>query len=432
MQGEERMGLAEYRRKRQFGRTREPRRRKAAARGHSYVVQKHAASHLHYDFRLELDGVLKSWAVPKGPSLDPAVKRLAVEVEDHPVEYGDFEGTIPEGEYGGGTVMLWDRGSWEPLDDPREGLREGKLKFRLHGEKLAGAWMLVRTRRGSADKPQWLLFKERDEEARPEREYDVEEAEPLSVASGRDLDEIAADKDRVWGSSDDENGRQKDDPKPRRRAKSKESTAKKAPAKQASRGKHKAGKRKHFKRLPKHVKVELATLVERAPEGEQWFHEIKFDGYRLLAFIDGDDVRLETRNELDWTEKLPELASAVGRLGVQQAIFDGEVVALNQHGVSEFQALQEALSARKRGALIYYVFDLPWLDGEDLRILPLEERKARLGGLGLPVDRGAVRMAEHVVGDGPQFFAEAEKLGLEGIISKRTGRPYIARGLATG
>ncbi len=408
------MGLKEYRRKRRFRRTSEPRGRKASKRGQLYVVQKHAASHLHYDFRLELDGVLKSWAVPKGPSLDPSVKRLAVEVEDHPVDYGDFEGTIPEGEYGGGTVMLWDRGSWEPLDDAHEGLREGKLKFRLHGEKLAGNWMLVRTRRGSTGKPQWLLFKERDEYARPESKYDIEQAEPLSVASGRDLDEIAAAKDRVWSSSDGESGKRKADPKTTRRAQK--------PSSKKSSG----SSRKHFKPLPKHVGVELATLVKQAPEGEQWFHEIKFDGYRLLAFIEGDDVRLETRNELDWTAKFPELAAAVGRLGIRQAIFDGEVVALNKRGVSEFQGLQEALSARRRGSLIYYVFDLLWLDGEDLRPLPLEERQARLDGLGLPVDRGPVRLTEHVIGNGPRFFAEAEKLGLEGIISKLADRPYKA------
>jgi bifunctional non-homologous end joining protein LigD len=357
---------------------------------------------------LELDGVLKSWAVPKGPSVDPAQKRLAVHVEDHPVDYGGFEGVIPQRQYGGGTVMLWDRGSWEPVGDAREGYRSGKLKFQLHGEKLSGGWMLVRTR-GSLSR-QWLLIKERDASVRPSDEYDVTEEEPLSVASQRDLAQIAAAGDRVWNSSAKSNGSNHKAAKPGKRSKARTTVKVRAPRKRRA--------------LPASVKPQLATLVEKPPEGEGWLHEIKFDGYRILAYVDGDKVRLKSRNDLDWTAKFPELAKAVGRGKARQVILDGEVVALNEHGVSDFQALQSALTSHKRGGLIYYVFDLLWLDGEDLRGLPLAERKPRLESLKLPVDRGPLRFAEHVRANGADFFAEAERLGLEGIISKRQDQPY--------
>ncbi len=408
------MTLARYRQKRDFQRTAEPRgkARKVAQRGGlQYVVQKHDASHLHFDFRLELDGVLKSWAVPKGPSLDPSQKRLAVEVEDHPLEYGSFEGTIPEGEYGGGTVMLWDRGTWEPLEDPHVGYRNGKLKFNLHGEKLKGEWLLVRRHGPQTAKPQWLLFKARDAEARDEKKYNITDAEKLSVSTGRDLDEIAADKKRVHHSSrvaaDSDS---KVAPKARQSA-----------AKRSTRGKR--GSKKHS--LPAKITPQLPTLVESAPEGDEWLHEIKFDGYRMICRADGSDVSFETRNHLDWTAKLPEVAAVVGKLGLRQTILDGEVVVFDDKGITEFQLLQNAFREKSRQSLIYVVFDLLVLDGKDLRSLPLEERKNRLAGLGLPSDRGRVRYVEHTEGDGPIFFQQAERRGLEGIVSKRRDRPYM-------
>lgn len=406
------MTLAKYRKKRDFNRTAEPR-GKARSRqaGHSFVVQKHDASHLHYDFRLELDGVLKSWAVPKGPSLDPSQKRLAVEVEDHPLEYGTFEGTIPEGEYGGGTVMLWDRGTWEPLEDPQVGYRNGKLKFNLHGEKLKGEWLLVRRHGPQSAKPQWLLFKARDAEAREEKKFNITEAEPLSVKTGRDLDEIAADKkSRIHHSNRD----------------STEATTKSTPAaNRSARARRRA--KKHS--LPTKIAPQLPTLVESAPDGDAWLHEIKFDGYRMICRADGTDVRFETRNHLDWTAKLPGLAAAVGKLDLHQTILDGEVVAFDERGITQFQLLQNAFHEKSKRALVYAVFDLLFLDGEDLRGLPLEQRKSRLADLGLPTDRGRVRYVEHIEGNGPEFFKEAERRGLEGIVSKRRDRPYtLGRG----
>jgi bifunctional non-homologous end joining protein LigD len=418
------MPLAEYRRKRDFQKTREPRGTPASGRGRAFVVQKHDASHLHYDFRLELDGELKSWAVPKGPSLDPAEKRLAVAVEDHPLEYGSFEGTIPEGQYGGGTVMLWDRGDWEPVGDAAAGYRAGKLKFRLHGEKLNGGWTLVRAGGQGRDPRQWLLIKERDEEARDHEKFDVAAREPLSVASGRDLDEIASAGDAVWDSTDHKASHRKSS---RARPKSKASSVGvKPPAR--SRVAKTAGKSKAARgstKLPTAIKPQLATLVDKPPEGPEWIHEFKFDGYRVVAFVDRGDVRLQTRGGLDWTAKFPTVAAACGQLKLDNAVLDGEVVALNEQGVSDFQNLQQALH-QGSGSLIYYVFDLLWLNGDDLRPLPLAERKARLKSLKLPSNRGAIRLTEHIAGHGDAFFAEAARLGLEGMVSKRADRPYQA------
>ena len=415
------MSLTRYRQKRKFRRTPEPRgaaprRRQRRQSGLSFVVQKHDASHLHYDFRLELGGVLKSWAVPKGPSLDPTIKRLAVEVEDHPLEYGSFEGTIPQREYGGGTVLLWDRGRWQPQDDPEAGLREGKLKFELEGEKLRGAWMLVRRHGPQAAKPQWLLFKVHDEQARNEAEFIVTEALPVSVASGRDLDEIAA------GKKGRRNRHQVHSPPASLpKAARREKTA--APGEKRC---DRVGKRS----LPRNISPQLPTLVDAAPSGDEWSHEIKFDGYRMLCHLDGAEARFETRRHQDWTAKLPELAKAAARLKLRQTIVDGEVVAFDEHGISQFQILQNAFRERQNQKLVYTVFDLLFLDGEDLRDLPLEERKARLKDLGLPADRGPIRYTDHMVGHGPEFFREAERHGLEGIVSKRRDRPYRSgRGL---
>ena len=379
------MSLERYHEKRHFRRTPEPRGRvEKSAEGFSYVIQKHAASHLHYDFRLELDGVLLSWAVPKGPSLDPRDKRLAMQVEDHPVEYGGFEGTIPKGEYGGGTVMVWDRGSWEPEGDPRKDYARGRLTFTLHGEKLHGKWHLVRTASDPQGRKRWLLFKGADDEAR-RSDGTITEDMPASALTGRSLDEIAADADATWHS--------KDPPKKKR------TTHEPPPA----------------------IAPELATLVKEPPEGDEWLHEVKLDGYRILAHLARGKATLYSRNAKDWTERIPQIARAVARLGAKSALLDGEVVALRDDGVSDFQLLQNSLGDSDV-PLAYFVFDLLELDGEDLRGQPLERRKERLAALLAP--RGAVRLSEHVVGGGAKVYANACKLGLEGIVSKRRDAPY--------
>src|SRR5438874_1302563 len=301
------MALEEYRRKRDFRKTPEPAgvaaSHEQAQAGLSFVIQKHAARRLHYDFRLELDGVLKSWAVPKGPSLDPGEKRLAVHVEDHPLDYGGFEGVIPEGQYGGGTVLLWDRGSWTPEGpDPAEAYRKGALKFRLDGNKLHGHWALVRMGGKAANErhENWLLIKERDEEAVPGSEAALVDQNPLSVASGRSMEAIAAERDRVWDSTKGELPGE----------------GPKAATKPASSRPRAARKRA----MPETVAPQLATLADKAPDGEEWLHEIKYDGYRLLAHIEHGKVRLVTRNGLDWTGKFAALARALAELPVNSAL----------------------------------------------------------------------------------------------------------------
>ena len=288
--------LAEYRRKRDFSRTPEPAGKPRGKHGFSFVVQKHAARRLHYDFRLELDGVLLSWAVPKGPSLDPRDKRLAMRTEDHPVEYGGFEGGIPKGEYGGGTVLLWDRGTWEPIGDAREDLRKGKLEFLLHGEKLRGSWTLVRIRGRDARESgkTWLLMKHRDDKVRPAAEYDITADRPESVASGRSMDEIARDRDRVWHSNRSASSEQEAGPAPKRggRVRRKPRDLPSVP------GARRAP-------LPKQVDAQLATLVNDPPRGDDWLHEMKLDGYRILARMEKRKARLWSRNAKDWTERFP-------------------------------------------------------------------------------------------------------------------------------
>jgi bifunctional non-homologous end joining protein LigD len=397
--------LEEYKRKRDFRHTPEPAGGSTSSGGFAYVIQKHAASRLHYDFRLELDGVLLSWAVPKGPSLDPAEKRLAVHVEDHPIEYGTFEGTIPKGEYGGGTVLLWDQGRWIPEGDPHAGMRKGDLKFRLEGEKLGGSWVLVRIRGKPEDKAEnWLLIKHRDEVARPASEYDILEERPESVASGRTLDEIAAAKGRVWSSKQKDGGPLASD----------------IPDPDAIDGARKAP-------LPREPGAELATLVEAAPEGDGWLHEIKFDGYRILAVLKNGKATLLTRNAKDWTDRFKPVATAVLDLPVTDAVLDGEVVVLQDNGTTSFQALQNALSPGRTAAeLTYFLFDILHLNGRDLRGVPLDERKRVLRSvLGLR-GGGRLRFSDHVIGNGPDFHAQACGLGVEGIISKRRDSPYRA------
>ncbi|HEX4129755.1 MAG TPA: DNA ligase D [Pirellulales bacterium] len=431
------MSLKEYHRKRDFKKTAEPRGAKGVPKGWLYVVQKHDASHLHYDFRLQLGDVLLSWAVPKGPCLDPSQKRLAVHVEDHPVDYGDFEGTIPQGQYGGGTVMLWDRGHWEPVDDAKKSYAAGRLKFHLFGEKLRGGWMLVRRGGGnSPDEKNWFLFKERDDEARPLDEYDVLVEQPLSVSTGRDLDEIANGKSRVWQS----NGKPKRSSAAQEPAKKQtvaKSTAKKKAA--SKRAKRPRAKRSRVKpddvpgaqpgRLPKFVKPQLATLTDEAPAGDEWIHEIKFDGYRMLCRIDrgrsGEPaIEFITRNEQNWTAKLPALVEAAAALPVETALVDGEVVALEPDGLSSFQSLQNAFREGRPSALVYYVFDLLHLNGTNLMPATLDDRKRVLSDLVPSTDSGPIRFSDHVPGSGAEFFQQACKAHLEGIICKRRDRPY--------
>jgi bifunctional non-homologous end joining protein LigD len=455
------MSLDTYRQKRNFARTSEPRGRQSRRKGHEFVVQKHDARNLHYDFRLELDGVLLSWAVPKGPSLDPSVKRLAMQTEDHPLDYGSFEGVIPEGEYGGGTVLLWDRGTWEPEGDAQEMYRRGRLSFALHGEKLHGGFHLVRTAGGGkSGARRWLLFKSRDAEARPGSDAQVLEESPNSVTTGRDLDSIAEDPDHVWTSKASEktgaeaptkgratkgratngqptnghstnghstnghstNGRaarasaaQRVNGKPAKGAAPSMATLAKALAR------HPGAKRAE---LPEFITPELATLVPDAPGGEGWLHEIKLDGYRILVRFEGGHARLFSRRGNDWTPRLPSIASALGRLPIESGWLDGEVVVLDDQGVSNFQRLQNSMEAGRDVGCVYFAFDALFLDGYDVRGLPLTERKALLRSVLSQTKSERVRFGDHVEGNGPAFFERACNLGLEGIVSKRADAAY--------
>ncbi len=412
------MGLREYRQKRDFTRTPEPsgarESRARASKKPSYLIQKHAATRLHYDFRLEMDGVLKSWALPKGPSLDPAAKRLAVHVEDHPIAYGGFEGVIPKDEYGGGTVMLWDRGWWEPVGDPAAAYAKGDFKFILHGEKLHGRFVLVRMKKRNERErgDNWLLIKERDAEARPGSDDAILDEATDSVATGRAMAEIARDADRVW------NSKKRDTKKsPLARA----APTKPKPALALDPAKIPGAKR--AKSIPR-LKPQLASAADDAPEGEAWLHEIKYDGYRLLASLDDGAVTLRTRNDLDWTKKFPELAKALAALPVKSALLDGEVVHLTSGGASSFSALQADLADRKTAALYYIAFDLLYLDGWDLTKAKLEARKEALHAI---VDAAAsprLRYSDHQLGHGKLVFANAARLGLEGIVAKRRDALY--------
>jgi bifunctional non-homologous end joining protein LigD len=408
--------LAKYRAKRDFTRTAEPSGDKVAPASQRlrYVIQKHDARRLHYDLRLEVGGVFKSWAVTRGPSLDPADKRLAVEVEDHPLDYGDFEGTIPKGQYGGGTVLLWDRGYWAPEDgaDPIKALKKGELKFVLEGEKLHGGWVLVRLKDRPRDNHHnWLLIKHRDQAARTHDKEDVL-GEAESVASGRSMDEIAAGRgkapkpfvrkaagkaDAVWRTN-----RDGDDNPP----------AAAAPDPPEA-------------EMPRFVEPQLAKLVDRPPAGAGWAHEVKFDGYRMQLRVEHGHATLRTRKGLDWTDKFPEIAGAGDNLA--DCLVDGEICALNDAGAPDFAALQAAIADDKTGRLVFFVFDALFVDGRDLRKLPLTERKTRLQALlsalkGADADR--IRFVEHFVEPGEAVLRSACRMSLEGIVSKRLDAPY--------
>ena len=387
--------LKDYRRKRDFTKTAEPSGDKAPSAGEvlRFVVQKHDATRLHYDFRLELDGVLKSWAVTKGPSTNPADKRLAVRVEDHPLDYGDFEGTIPEGQYGGGTVMLWDEGTWEPIGDPHEGLDKGDLKFRLKGKRMKGEWVLVhmkgrdqKTRNGPREN--WLLIKHRDRYA---TEADgLTQKFTTSVETGRDIDGIAKGlKSR------------------------KKSTKAEPKAKVWTGGKALA--------LPEFRSPQLATLTEDIPEGDDWLFEVKYDGYRAIAAIAGPEVRLYTRNANDWTEQFSRLVEPLGKLTKGSLLLDGEICAIKD-GRTDFSTLKDALS--NGGELVYFVFDLLEQDGESFEKLPLVERKARLEKLLKKVKDPAIHYSDHVIGHGDKVLAAMRAAHQEGMIAKRMDAPY--------
>jgi len=420
--------LSSYRKKRDFEKTTEPSGdvpvKPSSQR--RFVIQKHDATRLHYDFRLEFDGVFKSWAVTRGPSLDPHDKRLAVEVEDHPLDYGDFEGTIPKGQYGGGTVQLWDRGTWES-DDPDKGYKKGDLKFTLDGDKLHGSWVLVRMRhdRNGGKRTNWLLIKHRDEYAREGEDNDIL-AEDRSVASGRSMAQIAAGKgkapkpfmtathgrgkaDAVWHSNRGDAAEA--------RAEKKLTRAHATSAKTARPVKVDA--------MPEFVAPELCAPVERPPNGSGWGHEIKFDGYRVQLRVEDGKASLRTRKGLDWTEKFKAIAKEGAAL--PDVLIDGEIVALGKGGNPDFSALQAAISDGKTDGLIFYAFDLLFAEGEDLRRLPLRERKARLKGL-LEARKAkksnAILYVEHFEDDGDTVLESAKRLSLEGIISKKLESPY--------
>ncbi|MFG1428955.1 DNA ligase D [Roseixanthobacter glucoisosaccharinicivorans] len=438
--------LSKYRAKRDFKQTAEPSGAHAVAPGNAlrFVVQKHDATRLHYDFRLELDGVFKSWAVTRGPSLDPADKRLAVEVEDHPLDYGDFEGTIPKGQYGGGTVMLWDRGTWEVEGDlsAEEALAKGDLKFTLQGEKLHGSYVLVRmkTDRTGGKRTNWLLIKHRDADAHP-GDKDALLKQDRSVASGRGMEEIAAGEgpaptpfmtarggkvaaDAVW---DSRAGLAAD----ARAAKAKGASAADAavvrskpvaaPAKTAARKRAAPAPAA----MPDFVPPQLCTSLERPPSGKGWVHEIKLDGYRIQLRVEGGKAALRTRTGLDWTARFSAIAEAAGTL--PDALIDGEVVALNAHGAPDFPALQVALSEGRTQDLIYFAFDLLFAGAEDLRALPLETRKERLQALlDAQGENARLRYVEHLDNSGDAVLRSACQLDLEGIVSKRLDAPYAS------
>ena len=392
-------GLERYRAKRDFTKTREPPGGTVTPESSVFVVQKHAARRLHYDLRLQFGDALKSWAVPQGPSLDPEVRRLAVHTEDHPLEYADFEEQIPKGQYGAGGMIVWDRGTWTPMGDPEEDYRKGAIKFRLAGEKLGGGWTLVRLKPKEGERgDNWLLIKERDPFARPGSGTAILDERPESVLSGRRVEELAESEAPSKPARA---------PKPR-------------PVKAAAlKGARKAP-------LPRSFRPQLASPAARAPDGEEWLHEIKFDGYRTIARIDGGEVRLCTRTGLDWTDRYGALVQGFRGLPCQQALIDGEIVVQDERGIASFAALQDALSEGRTHELIFFAFDLMYLDGYDLTEVPLLERKRALEALldAVVGPTTPLQISEHVVGQGRAFFEQASQLGLEGVISKRAEAPY--------
>jgi bifunctional non-homologous end joining protein LigD len=448
------MALEEYKRKRSFSRTPEPPPTVEKKSEHRFVVQKHRASHLHYDFRLEMEGVLKSWAVPKGPSLDPADKRLAMQVEDHPVSYFHFEGIIPPGNYGAGTVMVWDTGTWEALGNASDMLRGGDLKFRLKGKKLKGEFVLarMRSRRPGSKGTEWLLIKKRDDQV--EEGYDINEYD-WSALTRRSLDEIAGDE----GSAEWESNRKAAVPQKNKwlagaLKKRKKLTAESAENAEKKKAKKSSGvsaasavkknlsphpelagiKGAEKERMPEFIPPMLATLVDEPFDDQDWLFEIKWDGYRALAFLEGDRLRLTSRNQNDFTGEFPELRELTNSVRARQAILDGEVVALDDEGRSSFSLMQQRTGFRERGRvagkdrgvpIVYYVFDLLYLDGYSLLRVDLEKRKELLRGI--VAESRILRYSDHVATDGVSLYRAAAQKGLEGIVGKRRSGCYIPK-----
>jgi bifunctional non-homologous end joining protein LigD len=430
--------LARYRSMRDFDTTAEPRgqgaqKDRASGGELPFVVQKHAARQLHYDFRLAWDGVLKSWAVAKGPSYFPGHKRLAVHVEDHPLEYGDFEGTIPKGQYGGGAVMVWDTGTWKPLGDADKGLKEGHLKFELQGKKLKGSWALVRMH-GRADRSgrdNWLLIKEKDELARGESDPAIVDESPDSAVSGRSIDQIANGNGRVWNSSRASSERKES-------AISKRESHSSAPASIKSRNSQRLRSRLKSlpeESLPKFIAPQLAQSVTSPPKGKRWLFEIKLDGYRIQIHVGARgsrgkgtrEVHLYTRKGLDWSDRMPGVVHAAEQLSVASAVIDGEAVVLDENGISNFADLQAAFQEKTRREITYFAFDLLHLDGHNLRTLSLVERKELLAevlnGIG---GQGLLRYSEHLRADGIEVFKKACALRAEGIVAKAATGKYVS------
>lgn len=395
--------LGRYNAKRDFTKTAEPsgkavRAKEKKSQALAFVIQKHWASRLHYDLRLELGGVMVSWAVPKGPSYDPAVKQMAIHVEDHPVDYNTFEGDIPKGEYGGGTVIVWDRGTWEPVEDPVEGMTKGKLIFKLHGEKLAGLWELVRiSKPGAKKQEQWIFFKKRgDAWVRPSTEYDVISALPDSVV------------EKPLGLIEER--------EPRERPANTRPSA--APAKDdLLRGQRAA--------LPAKMQPQLATLVSSVPPGD-WVVESKFDGYRMLVRVDGERVQLFTRNGHDWTARLQPVADAVAALGLDNAWLDGEIVVMNDAGLPDFNLLQNAIDNARTKDVEMFVFDVLFLGGKDVREVPLASRRAVLQELFETVDSEVLHFSQSFDVVPGQLLEAACQMGMEGVMVKRADAPYVA------
>ncbi|OON63364.1 DNA ligase D [Massilia sp. KIM] len=405
----------------------------------TFVIQKHWASRLHYDFRLELDGTMKSWAVPKGPSYDSRDKRMAVHVEDHPISYSDFEGTIPEKQYGAGKVIIWDKGTWTPLEDPHKGFAKGSIKFEMHGHKMHGRWTLVRLK-GHEDERQepWLLIKEKDEYMRSSEEFSVVDEMPDSV---KHLPMPAPAERKLEALKEDAEEQAEDTPpKPA----SKKAVAAKAPAKKAAAAKapaKKAAARKSAKgsgaalpegavkaALPEAFQPELATLVDAPPaRPEEWVFEVKFDGYRMLARIEQGEVRLITRNANDWTDRLQPLKDELERMGLPDGWYDGEIVVHDENGKPNFGLLQLAFDGSNRADILYFLFDAPYFDGHDLREVPLVERRAVLQQAFAKSTSGRVRFSDEFGTDPGQLVEAACRIGLEGVIGKRRDSRYVSR-----
>ncbi|GJH17821.1 DNA ligase D [Caballeronia novacaledonica] len=438
--------LETYQRKRSFDKTPEPsgaakrsaRARKSADRALSFVIQEHDARRLHYDFRLELDGTLKSWAVPKGPSLDPSVKRLAVHVEDHPLDYGSFEGDIPEGNYGAGSVIVWDRGTWAPqsgtVEEAAREYEKGKLKFILDGEKLHGGWTLVKSHmRGSGDKEQWLLIKERDDEARPEAEYDILLKKPGSVMSTSlgARDKSGAVRERTERKAVAKKA-------PARKTASKKANGHAHPDIVANRSAESLRTLSHEPaiegavkaKLPATFKPQLATLVDAAPPGNDLAYEIKFDGYRVLARIETikgkHEILIYTRNGNDWTAKFSKQVKALERLDIESGWLDGEAVVLDDRGLPDFQALQNAFDVGRPQDIVVYFFDVPYLNGYDLRNVPLVQRRSILKALIEPVEDPVLRYSQDFAFHADDLLKSACDMALEGIIGKRIDSTYVS------